>query len=291
MEIHLYRQLQRLILQVPHPRRRRVQFSDATIVLVMLWSSLHDRPLCWACDARNWPRELDHPLPSNSCMSRRVRQVGVLQLIERVLQKLMDFFPQTIFKSIDSMPLVVGNYSNDRDAKRGRAAGAMARGYKLHAIASASVLRHWTLSSMASNDQVAAHELLGRLTDSGYVSADNGYDANAVHHSAQQHGQQLVAPPRLSNRGVRDHKRNSASRLRSLDLCDSPLQRCGLHYDFGWGLLQQRKSIERCFSQLHFDGLYAPPPHVRHPRRVALWVAFKLMIRLFKQAKISGLRT
>ena len=79
-------------------------------------------------------------------------------------------------------------------------------------------------------------------------------------------------------------RRNLAARLRSLDMCDSPLQHCGLQRDFGWALMQGRKSIERSFSQLHFDGLYAPPPHVRHPRRMALWVACKIMIRLVKQA-------
>ena len=284
MEIRLYRRLQQLILQVPHPRRARVQFNDASILLVLLWAYLHDRPVYWGCDADNWPRELDHPLPSPSCMSRRLRSLSVLQLLERVLQKRMDVFPQTMFKNIDSMPLVVGNYSHDRDAKRGRAAGAKARGYKLHAINSACVLRHWTLSSMHTNDQVAAHELLSRLADVGYVSGDNGYDANPVHASANGQDHQLVAPPRKSNKGVRDRRRNLAARLRSLDMCDSPLQHCGLQRDFGWALMQGRKSIERSFSQLHFDGLYAPPPHVRHPRRMALWVACKIMIRLVKQA-------
>jgi len=284
MEARIYRQLEQQILQVPHPRKARVQFNDAAILLVLLWAYLHDRAVCWACDVENWPKELDHPLPSPSCMSRRLRSLSVLQLLERVLQKLVDVFPQTMFKNIDSMPLRVGHYSHDRDAKRGRAAGEKARGYKLHAISSACVLRHWTLSSMASNDQVVAHELLVRLTDAGYVSGDNGYDANAVHASANRQDHQLVAPPRKSNRGVRDRRRNLVARLRSLDICDSPLQHCGQQRDFGWALMQGRKSIERSFSQLHFDGLYAPPPHVRHPRRMALWVACKLMIRLSKQA-------
>ncbi len=101
-------------------------------------------------------------------MSRRLRRVGVSQLLQRVMQKLIDLSPQTIFKAIDSMPLRVGNYSNDRDAKRGRAAGAMARGYKLHAITSSGAVLHWTLTGMNRNDQTAAHDLLARLSQEGY---------------------------------------------------------------------------------------------------------------------------
>jgi hypothetical protein len=67
-------------------------------------------------------------------MSRRLRTLGVNQLLERIMQKLTDLSPKTIFKAIDSMPLRIGHYSNDRDAKSGRAAGATARGYKLHAL-------------------------------------------------------------------------------------------------------------------------------------------------------------
>ncbi len=57
--------------------------------------------------------------------------------------------------------------------------GAMARGYKLHAITSSSVL-HWTLTGMNCNDQTAAHDLLARLSQEGYVIGDNA-DANPVH--------------------------------------------------------------------------------------------------------------
>jgi hypothetical protein len=288
MEIRLYRQLRAFILQVAHPRQKRLQFSDHLIVLVLLWAYLHDRAVCWACDADNWPKELDHPLPSSACMSRRLRRVGVSQLLERVMRKLADLSPQTVFKSIDSMPLRVGNYSQDRDAKRGRAAGGMARGYKLHLISSAGIALHWTLSGMHSNDQTAAHELLPRLSGEGYLVADNAYDANPVHGSAQAASHQLIAPPRKANQGVRDVRRNLPARLRALDVCDSPLIHAGLRSDFGNGLMTGRKSIERDFSRLHFNGMYAPPPHVRHPRRVALWAAIKLLIVLFKQAKKAG---
>jgi hypothetical protein len=144
---------------------------------------------------------------------------------------------------------------------------------------------------MNCNDQTAAHELLGRLDGEGYVVADNGYDANPVHASAQAAAHQIIAPPRHANRGVRDTRRNSPARLRALDACDSPPIHAGSESYFGNGLMIGRKFIERDFSLLHFNGMYAPPPHVRHPRRVALWTAIKLLIVLFKKANKARLIT
>jgi len=291
METRLYRRLAQFILQVAHPRQKRTQFNDHLIILVLLWAYLHDRSVSWACDADNWPKELDHPLPSSATMSRRCRRLGVSQLLERVMQKLIDLFPESIFNSIDSMPLRISHYSRDRDAKRGRAAGDMARGYKLHAISNRGVIRHWLLTGMHCNDQTAAHDLLKNLSGEGYVVADNGYDSNPVHASAQANGHQLIAPPRRNNSGVRDIRRNTAARLRALDVCDSPLMHAGLNSDFGNGLLIGRKGIERDFSLLNFNGMHAPPPHVRRPRRVALWAAIKILIVMFKRAQNAGLVT
>jgi hypothetical protein len=53
MEIRLYRQLRAFILQVAHPRQKRIQFGDHLIVLVLLWAYLHDRAVSRACDADN----------------------------------------------------------------------------------------------------------------------------------------------------------------------------------------------------------------------------------------------
>src|ERR1700743_326872 len=110
METRLYRRLAQFILQVGHPRAERTRVHDHLIILVLLWAYLHDRSVSWACDADNWPKELDHPLPSSATMSRRCRRLGVSQLLERVMQKLIDLFPESIFNSIDSMPLRVSHY-------------------------------------------------------------------------------------------------------------------------------------------------------------------------------------
>ena len=68
-------------------------FGDAAIVLTYAWSVLHDRPFCWACDPRNWPTEYRvrfDLLPSASTMSRRLRSLGVRQLLERVQRAVAD---------------------------------------------------------------------------------------------------------------------------------------------------------------------------------------------------------
>jgi hypothetical protein len=151
---------------------------------------------------------------------------------------------------------------------------------------------------MNVNDQVpAAAELLPRLAGDrgcfgacgGYVAADNAFDANALHAAAAAVNHQLVAPPRRSNRHVRDTRRNRPERIRALDLCDNALWPCGVQRWFGGDVLRERVAIERSLSQLTFDGLYALPPWVRRPHRVALWVACKLIIRLYKLARKAGL--
>jgi len=303
MEARLFRTLNDLILQVAHPRRKRVIFCDHWIVLVSLWATLQRRPTCWACQPQNWPAQaLDgRELPSGSTMSRRLRTVGVQQLLGRVQTKLADLFPDTLVKQLDTKPLIVGGYSQDRDATRGHVYGKdKARGYKIGALSMGVAIKHWTLAGLNVNDQVLGATLLtGGLTHDrgcfggrgGYCGADNGFDANRLHALAGSLDHQLVTPPRHSNRGVRDRRRNVPQRLRSLDMTDRPLRACGIHDGFGPAVMRERINLERGFSQLAFDGLWALPPWVRRPHRVAVCVACVIILRLFKLAKKAGLVT
>jgi len=298
MEAEWYRRVCFVIDQVcPHRRGERQQYGDHVIMRVYFWAVLHDRAVSWACRDDSRPPDLlpGASLPGQSTMSRRLRTLGVLQAMERLHAKLADEFTPTPLKVIDSKPLVVGNYSKDRDAKRGRAAGAMARGYKLHAVRCGGVLRHWTLYPMNVNDQVpAVRDLLPKLAGSacpwGYTAGDNQYDANPVHAAAAAVNHQLVAPPRRANAEVRDKRRNTAARLRSLELCANPLKACGLGPSFGLDVLRLRKGIERTYGHLAMLGLHAPPPWVRRPHRVALWTAAKLVIQMIRLCQIKGLK-
>jgi len=309
MEAKLYRALYKLVRSTPHtPRRPREQYADWWVVLIYLWSVLHDRRASWACDPESWRGiELDGPLISQSQLSRRLRTVGVLQLIERLLSAASDLLEQhraevpapqpapqavrpPLVKQIDSKPLTVGAYSKDRDARRGRLAdGQFAKGYRLHAITHGRHVRHWTLLPLNQHDSVAAPLLLPRLEGGGYVAADNAYDTNECHALAAAANHQLVAPARECNRGVRDVKHNGAERLRALDMLDSPLQACGVTPAFGQELYNFRQRIESGFGGLTFAGLGALPPWVRGPRRVALWCAGKILLHLCASAMKKGL--
>lgn len=292
MEAKLYRRLYRQVHSVAHPPRRpRERYTDRWIVMVHLWSVEHAKPACWACDEDNWPAKLlaGTPLPSPSRLSRRLRTVGVQQLLERMLDAAASKFDVPLVKTIDSKPLTVGAYSKDHDARRGRVAnGIFAKGYRLHAVTHGRMVQAWTLLPMNAHDSVPAPHLLASLAGGGgYVVADNAYDTNPCHLSAASSGHQLVAPAQESKKHVRDAKHNCAERLRALDLLDSPLHnatRGRIGGEFGRALYNFRQRIESGFGGLTFAGLGHLPPHVRGPRRVALWTAGKILIYLCKSA-------
>jgi hypothetical protein len=293
METEVFRLLERVLARLAHPRKPKVQFNDRAVVGVLLWAVVHDRPVSWACDRRNWPDAVDRPVPSQPTMSRRLRTVGVLQLLDRLIRWLADRFPDPLVKCIDSKPLAVGGYSKDRDADRGFAAGLMMRGYKFHAVTGRQTVRDWTLSRMSEHDSGPGLVLLGRLADrspgpsGGYVAGDNAFDANALYDAAAAANHQLVAPPRKANAGKRDPGYNGPARRCGLDLADRPA-RPGRADTFGAAVTRHRSSVERCFGRMTLAGL-ALPAFVRTPRRVALWAAGKLAIDLCRRAKKQGL--
>ena len=297
MEAKVYRALLRVVLVIaPRARGARRQFGDWWIIMVYLWSAVNDRPVCWACDERNWSRHLleGRRLPSNATMSRRLRTVGVAALLERLLTTLTDALPTPLAKAIDSKPMVVGAYSKDGDAKRGRLSERQfARGYRLHALCHGRAVRSWVIAPMNQHDSEVAPRLLDRLEGGGgYAVADNAYDTNDchAHASASASDHQLVAPARFKNRHVRDARHNLPQRLRALDLLSSPLERCGEPNRFGIGLYNLREQAESCFGELSIKGLNYLPAWVRGPRRVALWTAAKLVLHALRCTERKGLK-
>jgi len=294
MEAKVFRALWKIVFSLAHPPRgARRQFNDRLIIMVYLWAVINDRPVCWACEAQNWEKGLlDFSLPSNATMSRRLRSLGVLQLLERLLMKLSDAVPTPLVKTIDSKPMLVGAYSKDRDAKRGRLAERQfARGYRLHALCHDRTVRSWLIAPMNENDAKMGPKLMAQLEGGGgYAVADNAYDTNDCHAQASAADHQLVAPARWVNRHVRDVKYNRPERLRSLDLLASPLERCGEPNQFGIGLYNLRERSESCFGELSLNGLNYLPAWVRGPRRVALFTAAKLILHAFRHVKRKGLK-
>jgi hypothetical protein len=260
--------------------RRGVRHSDRVIVLTYVWAALHDRPVSWACRTAHWPgREQWAALPSPATLSRRLRTASAWNFFVALHRRLSPPLGPQWCRWIDARPLPIGGSSQDGDARVGRAAGIMAKGYKLHAVYRANgTVEAWQVWAMNVNEKTAAPELLPQLAGPGYLVGDNQYDANPLFDLAAAHGQQLVSPRRADT--ALGHQPHSVYRRRSDEL---------LHGHFGQALLKQRFDIDRLFGQMsNFGGGLSPLPNwVRTMRRVRLWVHAKLIIhaawRLQKQ--------
>lgn len=284
--------MERRIFQLLYTRVRELgkthsfkgkQFSDAIIVIVHLWAVLLERPTSWACRLENWPKDAWAALPSPSTMSRRLRTIGVLSLIEQVQSALSELLPSSLGKWIDSKPLAVSPYSKDRDARVGHGCGFAAKGYKIHVIVDAVSRRvdAWTLASMNRHESPIAQVLIDWLPKSSvaYLIGDNSYDTNPVHDKAAQKDCQLLAAPKPSAKGLGKRK-HSPHRIHGRELLANPLKVVGQSQSFGTSMLQSRIGIEQSFGFWGniCCGLHGLPNWVRRPRRVALWIAGKLLI-------------
>ena len=113
---------------------RRPTYTDGLIVAMYVWSVWHDRPMCWACDRRNYsscfrPRML----PSVSQFCKPIHSERCHEILQHVHAHLAGIESFTELSFIDGRAMRVGPYSKDRDAKPGPAPGGMAKGYKYHA--------------------------------------------------------------------------------------------------------------------------------------------------------------
>ena len=271
-----------------------VQFSDALILLVFFWSVLHDRPRCWACRQENWPMPWRWlTLPSPSALSRRMRSVSVLLLLEQLLARLAHLQAGGLLQLLhvlDGKPWVVGPCTKDRDAKRGRAHDVMANGYRFLASWGAggrAVLPEaWTLAPLNHDEaNLAQADLVGRIPGTGYCLADAMFDQNQLHEQLGRRGFQLLCPRKRPGTGL-GHCWHSPYRLRSIALLEDSASN-----DFGRRLYALRSQIERDFGHLvsFGGGLSCLPAWVRTPHRVAVFVAAKLVINALRLCQIKGL--
>jgi hypothetical protein len=263
-------------------RSSRAVYADDVICGVYWWAVIHDRPVQWACQASHWPAEIRRRLPSQPTMSRRLRSSAVEQLLLDVEQTLVALAtvvaPRVL--AIDGKALPVGGLSGDPDAAWGRAAGGLAKGYKLHAVwGDAPLPVAWALSSLNVSERRMAQKLLIALPGEGYVLGDSQYDVNYLYDAAAQAGYQLLAPQQRPSAAL-GHRRHSPRRIQGLTL---------LATDFGKKLYRQRLRIEHRFAQLtSFVGGLAPLPFwVRRFNRVKLWVQSKLLINAVHKIKLN----
>jgi hypothetical protein len=261
-------------------------YSTAEIVMVYFWAVVHDRPMCWATDKRNWPADLGpRLLPSQSQLSRRMRGSDVVELMVFVENTFVAMIgaDRRLIRIIDGKPLEVSNISKDPDAGYGRSAGGKHKGYKLHVVhAGGPTPLAWGLSPMNTSEKVMAAKLIPDLPGEGYLLGDTEYDTNSLHDLAHEAGHQIVAPRRRRAKGL-GHHRHSPYRLRSIALLQSR---------FGRTLLRYRRQIEREFGTLvsFGGGLTCLPAWVRRFNRVRNWVHAKILInavRWFRANKFN----
>ena len=264
--------------------QKYVQIPGWAVLLTLLWAALHDRSVEWACDENNWQStrlRLPH-VPSPATMSRRVDGVGVGLLWRAVQERLRAANPPAAWLSfLDGKPLPVGGCSKDRDARYGRGAGTMDRGYKLHSVWSNGVVPEaWEVTPLNVAETVVARRLIAQLQGGGYLLADGDYDVNALFDLAWQRGYQLVTPAPKAPPGRR---RQSRQRLRSIELMQGA---------FGRALYGQRIRIEEAFGNMSsFGGGLGPlPAWVRGLPRVRAWVWAKLLINAARIIKNKHLR-
>jgi len=289
MEHQLWRSIVAILKTLNKSRKPTAfDFSDEDIVKVYLWSVIHDRPVLWACSHEHWPPwHRRKALPSSATMSRRLRTRSVQTLLNALEQQVVAPQQPGLFWMIDGKPLPISGCSKDRQAGYGRAAKCMAKGYKIHTIVGSNgAIASWRVAPMNKDERVMAERLLRTAPIQGYVVGDSNYDSNKVHQVCAARTQlQLVTRRRYGpNRGT-GHRKQTAGRLRSIQLTENP------YPAFADQLLRDRDDIERRFAHATNwgGGLTCLPPWVRTHRRVHRWVQAKLVLTALK--RVHGIRT
>ena len=292
MERELWTELSKAVRAVAArwPRESaRLRHPTAAIVSVHLWSALHDRPTCWACDPRHWDPRVrpPAPLPTQSTLSRRKRTRAFAAFADAVGARLAGRPSAALVKRLDGKALHVAAHSGDRDARWGWGTGQGAKGYKLHAVwADGPMPEQWAVTPLNVCERHVARRMVGRLTGAGYLLADTFFDESELHDRSAAANHQLVAPRRPSRRGAAlAHRYQSRHRVRCIEMTEPPAGVNG----FGRALWRGRAQVERDFGNLcgFGGGLLALPPWARRIWRVRAWVHAKLLINA---ARIRCLR-
>jgi hypothetical protein len=284
MEHQLYRSIVAVLRILDKARKPTIcYFSDEDIVKVYYWSVIHDRSVGWACNPKHWPLCFrPKTLPSPATMSRRLRQPSVGNLLNALERRVVAPQQPGLYWMIDGKPLPISGCSKDRQAGYGRAANCKAKGYKIHAIVDTDgAIAAWRIAPMNKDERVMAERLLRTAPIQGYVVGDSNYDSNKVHRVCELRDQlQLVTRRRYGAQHGTGHRKQSAGRLRSIQLTENPFPA------FGTQLLRDRADIERRFAHATNwgGGLTCLPPWVRTHRRVYRWVQAKLVLTALKRS-------
>lgn len=270
MEGQVWTIIERLLLCVDG-QPRRCHYSDREILRVILWAVLFDRPIVWACQPEHWWEGLcPQSIPDPSTVSRRWRRLDLQEKAYAMHEASVRWLGSVgRYAAIDGRSLPIGGCSKDPDARCGRAARGMGKGYKMYTLID---IRHailaYIIRPMNEAEQTVALELVKHLPDAvTRIVGDGIYDSVKLHRAVEANGRRLYTPLRENRVGQRQQKR----RLQLLRLSQRRV---------GQRLLASRDDIERTFGQTStiafgFKGL---PPWARRRRRVFRWMWGKNLI-------------
>ena len=254
---------------------RRCTFSDFEVLLTFVVAALAQRPVSWACRRENWPLwcwRVNVPTPST--MSRRTRTKHFRLLLLRLDAALRAELPGSSLKYLDGKPLLVAGHSKDPDARRGRACGGWANGYKFHAVVNAcGAVEVFTVTALNAGEATVARELLLPACDlrGALLLADANYDSNALYAAVAVAGGRAVAPRRKPGTGLGHGREQHPDRLRAVAELEAT---AGGAEDFR----RLRLGVEQAFGLMTSLGLGALPPWVRRLRRVRLWAMARVIV-------------
>jgi hypothetical protein len=264
MEGQVWCRVEELLLVV-EGRPKRCRYSDLEVLRVILWAILHDRPMNWACEPLHWPAAMcPISLPTPSTISRRWKRHELQEQAEALHQEsLRRLGAIGRYAAIDGRSLLVGGCSKDPDARYGRAAGGMGKGYKMHAMVDKRhVILSYAIRPLNEAEPTVAQVLLSNAPAAvTRIVGDGAYDSMRLHGVAHATGRKLYTPIRQNYVGRRQQRR----RLQLLRLSRHPV---------GLTLLKSRDEIERTFGQTStlsfgFKGL---PAWSRRTHRVLRWM-------------------
>jgi hypothetical protein len=155
--------------------QKYVHYQPWVLLAVLLWAALHDRPIAWVCQQRPWSTTRLRPwrLPSPATLSRRLDTVASGLFWNALEQRLCNSGVPTLVAFVDGKPLPIGGNGKDPDARFGRGAGCIAKGYKLHAVWAGRCLPEaWEVTPLNASEKAVAQRLIGQLLFGGYLLAD-----------------------------------------------------------------------------------------------------------------------
>lgn len=285
----LYRQIRRAckgLANRPRMGRPRV-YGTGDVLAVLAFAALTDLPVSkarqkliappvvwWRRRYGAWPGRV----PTDSTLSRRVRQSDCRELLRRVLRRLrrcLGLHP-TAHVALDATLLLTGAYSRDPESRWTCHGGRWFRGYALHAICDlAGRLWAWHVTSANVQEMKAARRLIRQLAGQRQkvtlVVADRGEDSEPLHQMIRRRlNAQLLAPLNLRGAKTQDWRDRQPGRAAADALLQTKQGRT-------W--YKERTVIERWNSWFKgFARVSMLPHHVRRLRRVRLWIDLKLAV-------------